>query len=318
MTAEMPEVAVIIAAYNCERTVGRAIRSALGQAEVREVIVVDDASTDGTAAAAAAANDGSGRLTVVKQETNSGPAAARNRAIGLSRSAHIAVLDADDYLLPDRFKPLFRIAGWDMIADNIAFISEDSAGRSMTEVFAPDPVRVRFAQFIEGNISRAGRARAELGFVKPVIRREFLDRAGLGYDESLRIGEDYALYALMLAAGARFVRCRPCGYVAIEREDSLSGCHETRDLEALLAFDDRLADHPELSRADRRPVCRHRRHLLSKVHHRQILDRRQEGLIPALTAALARPGLLPRLAVSVARDKLRWRRRRQEVRYLFS
>jgi succinoglycan biosynthesis protein ExoO len=47
----MPDVSVIIAAWNAERTIGRAVRSACAQQGVDlEVIVVDDASTDATAA----------------------------------------------------------------------------------------------------------------------------------------------------------------------------------------------------------------------------------------------------------------------------
>jgi Glycosyl transferase family 2 len=48
-------VDVIVAAWNCENTIGRAVASALAQIEVRMVIVVDDASADKTADRAYAA-----------------------------------------------------------------------------------------------------------------------------------------------------------------------------------------------------------------------------------------------------------------------
>src|SRR5271166_3642237 len=73
-------VDVIVAAWNCENTIGRAVASALAQIEVRMVIVVDDASADKTADRAYAAGDGSARLTVLRSSTNLGPAAARNKA----------------------------------------------------------------------------------------------------------------------------------------------------------------------------------------------------------------------------------------------
>ena len=319
MIGQSRDVAVIIAAYNSGRTIGRAVRSALSQDEVREVIVVDDASGDGTVEAAKAADDGSDRLTIMQQEDNRGPAAARNRAIDASRSPYIAVLDADDYLLPNRFGRVFRIPGWDLIADNVAFLSEKLADRCVGfDGFDPAPVPITFVEFVEGNISHPGRPRAELGFIKPVMSRAFLANAGLRYNESLRLGEDFALYAMMLASGARFVRCKPCGYVAIERAESLSGRHQTGDLEALLEFDDGLVKDPRLNPDERRAIERHREQLISKVHHRRVLDRRREGLVPALTAALAHPRLLPRLALSVAHDKLRRPARSKEVRYLFN
>ena len=45
-------VAVVIACHDSAGTIGRAVRSALAQAEAAEVIVVDDASSDASAAAA--------------------------------------------------------------------------------------------------------------------------------------------------------------------------------------------------------------------------------------------------------------------------
>jgi succinoglycan biosynthesis protein ExoU len=213
------------------------------------------------------------------------------------------------------------VPDWDLIADNIAFVSESSAGFCGTAQ-EPDtkPATIGLVEFIEGNISRPGRPRAELGFIKPVIRRDFLARVSLRYDETLRLGEDYALYATMLGKGARFLRCRTCGYVAVEDPASLSARHATRDLEALLDFDERFLRNARLNEPQRRAVERHRAHVLAKVHHRRILDRRREGLLPALRAALARPALLPQLAMSVARDKLRTSpaRSREEVRYLFN
>jgi glycosyltransferase involved in cell wall biosynthesis len=58
-------VAVLIAAHNAAATIGAAVRSALAQPEACEVIVVDDASTDGTGTAALAAAQGDTRLHVL-------------------------------------------------------------------------------------------------------------------------------------------------------------------------------------------------------------------------------------------------------------
>jgi succinoglycan biosynthesis protein ExoU len=319
---ESRDVAVIIAAHNSSPTIGRAVSSALSQPEAKEVIVVDDASQDDTAAAAMARDDGSGRLRIIKEQANRGPAAARNRAIEASGSSYVAILDADDYFLPNRFAPLFQIPGWDLIADNVAFISEGSPSpdSSYFQQFDATPGSITFAEFVAGNISHAGRPRAELGFMKPVVSRAFLAQRDLVYDETLRLGEDYALTATMLASGARFVRSRLCGYVAVERADSLSGRHRTEDLEALLAFDDKLVKNPALNSIERRAVRRHRAHVLSKVHHRRVLDRRRQGLIKGFAAAFSRPALLPELVMAIARDKLQTAGSdgRKEVRYLFN
>mgnify|MGYP001802825497 FL=1 len=87
---------IVIAAYNASAFIAPSIRSALAQSDSCEVIVVDDASSDKTADTARACDDGSGRLVVLEQDRNQGPAAARNRAISQARGEWIALLDADD------------------------------------------------------------------------------------------------------------------------------------------------------------------------------------------------------------------------------
>ena len=71
----MRHVSVIIAAFNGAATIGRAVRSALEQPETAEVLLVDDASSDGTGSVARAAAEGSDRLTVVVLPENRGPSA---------------------------------------------------------------------------------------------------------------------------------------------------------------------------------------------------------------------------------------------------
>ncbi|MEP7221708.1 MAG: glycosyltransferase family 2 protein [Novosphingobium sp.] len=301
-------VCVIIAAWNASATIARAVRSALAQAETAEVVVVDDASSDGTEAAARAADDGSGRLQVIRLEANGGPSAARNRAIAASRAPFVAILDADDYLLPGRFKPMLAQNGWDVIADNIVFIREGLAANfdpASVGDFAPRPEAISLAQFIAGNMARSDNHRGELGFAKPLIRRAFLDLHGLGYDESLRLGEDYALYAQALAKGARFLRIRSCGYVAIERDGSLSGHHGTADLAALLAFDRKFAMTPDLPPDAQASLRTHAAQMEHKLHYRQMLDIRQaRGRGQAVLAAMQRPAQLPRMVLAFLRDKL--------------
>ena len=87
-------------AFNAERWIGDAIRSALEQTWGRkEIIVVDDGSSDHTAAIA--------RQFVVQgveviTQKNQGAAAARNTALSLCQGDYIQWLDADDLLAPEK------------------------------------------------------------------------------------------------------------------------------------------------------------------------------------------------------------------------
>lgn len=319
-------VCVVIAAYNGERTIARAVASALREPEVCEVVVVDDASSDGTAVRASDADDRSGRLTILRHDSNRGPSAARNLALRSSRADLVAVLDADDFIVPGRFARLLTIPDWDMIADNIAFVPEPAVpdfAFSQLQDFAPDSRLMSFAEFVGGNIPRPDIARGELGFLKPVIRREILAGAALDYDETLRLGEDFVFYCRALAAGARFRLVGQCGYVAVERTHSLSGRHRTADLAALAKAHDKLLRLPGLSPADRQILLRHRAHVLRKLGHRDFLDRKHEGgLAHALSGYAAKPKMLFGIACDIVRDKLHRRPDRtsesgQIPRYLF-
>ena len=270
-------VDVIIAAWNCEHTIGRAVASALAQIEVHAVIVVDDASSDNTGERAYDADDGSGRLTVFRFPENMGPAAARNKALSLCKAPWVAILDGDDYLLPGRFSRLLAKAeGWDFVADNLLQVPEDhgyaevllsASGKKRLK-----PYRCDFETFIRGNISRPGRDRKELGFLQPLIRRSFLVKHGLRYDESIRLGEDYAFCAHALACGARFLVVPVLGYVAVVRGNSLSSSASKKHFERLRDIDLALEEFDRLTEPERAAVRAHYRSVDSIVQWMEVIE----------------------------------------------
>jgi succinoglycan biosynthesis protein ExoU len=268
-------VGVIIAAYNAEATIGRAVRSALAEVQARQVIVVDDGSTDSSYRRALAEDDGSGRLQVLRTP-QSGPAAARNRAIGAADTTWVCPLDADDYFTPGRLGRLLDEAdGCDLVADDLLLSREgdnDSPPGRLIGERLPLPAVLSFADFVAGNISRRGYPRREFGFLKPLLRRDFLARARLAYDERLRLGEDFVLYATALARGGRLKVTPPCGYVAVERGDSLSARHTPADLGALLGAVRDLERHPSLSAVDLAAVRALRRQVAAKLRQREALE----------------------------------------------
>jgi glycosyltransferase involved in cell wall biosynthesis len=95
-----PLVSAIVAVYNGEGCVARAIDSVLAQQfESFELIVVDDASRDATPRVLAGYGD---RIRVIRRKRNRGLAAARNCGVDHARGQFVAFLDADDMWLPGR------------------------------------------------------------------------------------------------------------------------------------------------------------------------------------------------------------------------
>ncbi len=93
-------VSVLMGAYNAAEFITQSLDSIASQtAAPLEVIVVDDASTDGTADVAEAWG-----ATVVRQERNSGVAGSRNAGIGRATGEFIAICDADDLWEPTKLE----------------------------------------------------------------------------------------------------------------------------------------------------------------------------------------------------------------------
>jgi glycosyltransferase involved in cell wall biosynthesis len=95
-----PLVSILIPAYNAEAWIADTLRSALAQTwEPKEIIVVDDGSTDRTLAIARQFE--SDQLHVFTHK-NQGAAATRNKAYSLCHGDYIQFLDADDLIGPDK------------------------------------------------------------------------------------------------------------------------------------------------------------------------------------------------------------------------
>ncbi|MBQ9337121.1 MAG: glycosyltransferase family 2 protein [Lentisphaeria bacterium] len=99
---ERPTVSVLIPAYNKERTICRAVRSVLAQTcRDLEVIVSDDASTDGTRDRVRELAAEDGRVRLVESERNQGTLLNRLSAFEASAGKYLLCLDADDTLDPE-------------------------------------------------------------------------------------------------------------------------------------------------------------------------------------------------------------------------
>ncbi|MGE0740466.1 MAG: glycosyltransferase family 2 protein [Hyphomonadaceae bacterium] len=298
MPATAPRIAVLIAAYNAEATLDRAVASALAQPETAEVCIVDDCSSDATLALARAWSERDGRVVALAQSVNCGPASARNAAIAATSAPWLTILDADDYMLAGRLKATMTMAGEaDFIADALMRVSEGETPDPPAAPKASSPLT--FEAFVRGNLGQT-RGPLDLGFLKPIFSRAFIETHGLRYQEQMRLGEDYEFYARALALGARFVTCGPAGYVSVERAGSLSKDHSEADLRRLRDCDAGLSEVRPLSAQERRALRAHWTSVDCRLQWRRLISAVKARNAGAALATFHTPAAATYLAARLA------------------
>lgn len=105
------KVSIVITAYNKERTLRKAVESAVGQTwgDV-EVVIVEDRSTDGTRDIAFQLAEKYPCVTLLLCGKNVGAGLTRRRGIKAAKGEYVMLLDGDDYLEADYVEALARVA----------------------------------------------------------------------------------------------------------------------------------------------------------------------------------------------------------------
>jgi glycosyltransferase involved in cell wall biosynthesis len=222
--ASEPLVSVVMPAYNVDWCVGRAVDSVLAQDfRRRELIVINDGSTDGTRAVL---DSYGGAISVIDQH-NRGMSAARNAGIRNSSGTYVAFLDADDWWLP---KKLSRQVQLMQNHPEIGFCSttarvEDGDGRLLNLWRCPNGSTEILPTLFAENASIAG------GCSAVMVRKELFDRVGL-FDETLGGFEDPDLW-MRLAAVSGYACIDATLAVILRREKSVSRNLDTMRVAAL-------------------------------------------------------------------------------------
>ncbi|HEY6882284.1 MAG TPA: glycosyltransferase family A protein [Polyangiales bacterium] len=240
MTTQPRLVSIIIPAFNARATVREAVESALNQTYRQiEVIVIDDASTDGTLDVISDLALRDSRLRLIRQERNAGAPASRNRAIWASRGEYLAFLDADDVWHPEKLA--LQVAKMDASGPEVGVVYSWCTYMDWDGFIIPNRV---FAGLHEGDVYAA---LLEGNFINNtwLVRRSCLETIG-GYRAELAIGnEDLQIY-LDLAERYDFVVVPE--FLSAYRLNPTSKSHDVwgmkRGHEAVLS--QARARHPEL------------------------------------------------------------------------
>lgn len=297
-----PDVSFVVAAFNARETIGRAIESALAQIEVAvEVVVVDDKSTDGTAELVRYFGDP--RVRLIELPVNGGPAAARNAGFVAAAGRWIAVLDADDEIMPERSAAMIEAANRldaEIVVDNLKVLKPGEAAVTMFSMqHLQEKSVITLKDFIESNV--IFRSTFNYGYMKPMFRRDFLERHSLCFDEGLRIGEDYLLLASALACGGCCAIEADPGYLYHIREGSISRVLEKHHVKAMMEGDRRFLQRftldPQAAKAQRKRT----QSLREALAFLQLIDGlKRRSFSACLQAAIAEPAALRHLKMPIA------------------
>lgn len=215
-------VSIIIPTFNREDIVGRAIDSALAQTyERKEIIVVDDGSTDGTLDLLKKYEPAGVRIIA---QQNRGPSAARNRGVCESRGQLLAFLDSDDVWLPEKLERQVRLlerAGRDVPCCLCNAIVR-SPGRDIPS-FDLAPLEISCPEGVWTNATEVLSTRGVVFTQAVIARRDVFSRIG-GFDEDLRLMEDWDLSLRLSQEGPLAFIAEPLVIYHRDREDNLSNC----------------------------------------------------------------------------------------------
>jgi len=205
---------VCIPAYRAPRFLPEAVRSVLSQTcDDLEIVVVDDASGDGTLESIAGIDDP--RLRRWSNPENLGGAGNWNRAVGLSRGRYIKILCSDDLLHPDCLEAQVRILedpAWDRVGVVCCWREVVDASGKRIMVRKPwglrghVPGRHALRRIVRSGTNPLGEPAAVL------FRRELLDQSG-PFDGSNPFVLDIDMWSRMLLHSDLYMVPRAlCGF----------------------------------------------------------------------------------------------------------
>ncbi|WP_245936682.1 glycosyltransferase family 2 protein [Streptomyces cahuitamycinicus] len=198
----LARVAVVVIGYDDAAHVTDAVRSALAQGPaVREVVAVDDCSTDGSAALLDRLAVSEPRLKVIRRRANSGGCGTpRNTGLDAVTSPYVMFLDSDDFLPPGAVEALLEAAegAHAEVAGGLCVRRELPSGREV-----PWQARLYALHAVVPHPARRPRLVHDTLCVNKLYRTGFLRAHGVRFPEGRFPYEDVVFTARVLAAAPR-------------------------------------------------------------------------------------------------------------------
>lgn len=192
-----PKISIVMAAYNEERDIAKAIESILAQTFTDwELIIVDDGSSDNTVAIIQSFAAQDDRIRLIRNETNLELSASLNRGIEVARADLIARADADDINLPQRLSKQFEFMQQNPQIDVLGTAAYllDANGQRVNTVSYPQA---------HDELSQLSFLKNHFFHPSVIIRSRFFDAAGV-YNPEYPNAEDKEIWLRGLRSGCRY------------------------------------------------------------------------------------------------------------------
>lgn len=235
-----PLISVLVPIYNVAPWLDECITSIVNQTERDlEIILIDDASTDGSGEIADAWAARDERITVIHKPVNLGLYDSRNMSVRLAKGDYIAFVDSDDYIKPDMLSKMLAllrqedadvvVCGWtnitqEGIIDHPLYVETGTTGDAefALSYCIPEVTDPRYNGYL---------------WTKLFKHSAILDDDGLpiSFDGQRRCGEDAAWILKILARIEKAVFLNECLYVYRARR--AQGITTTAPVDSKLAWD---------------------------------------------------------------------------------
>ncbi|AYZ37517.1 glycosyltransferase family 2 protein [Chryseobacterium indologenes] len=198
----MLDISVIIPVYNAAEFLEKSVLSALALDEVKEVILVEDQSTDDSLEICKKLAENYSKIKLFQHpdQGNHGAAASRNLGIEKAGKNFITFLDADDYYLPNRFeaeKDIFKDPKTDAVfgAVGIEYLTEKGKQEFQSKFSDSTLTTVNYSaegkDVFRGLLGLTPKSFGSFFHLNALtIRKSAIDRHHLRFNEVLRVHQD--------------------------------------------------------------------------------------------------------------------------------
>ncbi|WIV20009.1 glycosyltransferase family 2 protein [Paenibacillus polygoni] len=222
----MCRVSIIIAAYNAERFITRAVTSIQNQTyQDFEIIICDDSSTDKTVEVVKNMMENDHRIRLLRNTENLKAAATRNKCINEAKGEYIAIQDADDFSHKTRLEEqvyfLDNNNNYGFVSSKMFILSETDNIEELSN-FSPDSEGLLYKlSYISSPDNKDFLYRLPYTHASTMFRKNVINDIG-GYrvaKETVR-GEDSDLFMRLHAKGNRGYNLNKALYYYLEGEDA--------------------------------------------------------------------------------------------------